>query len=149
MPELPSRVMSEPSPIVVEVMIKREPVASVSTLALKPATPNWLLMLSRTCCSVAPAGTLKSKFLPPCLMVKVVGLEPELTTVPAPPAKTLVETFDAVASLSTINLNEPLAAPVPMVTVATFSSEDFRLKPPKLLVSVMLVKAPRKASRAD
>ncbi|MOA59662.1 hypothetical protein D3C78_1843390 [compost metagenome] len=68
---------------------------------------------------------------------------------PAPPAKTLVETFDAVASLSTINLNEPLAAPVPMVTVATFSSEDFRLKPPKLLVSVMLVKAPRKASRAD
>ncbi|MNH44463.1 hypothetical protein D3C79_1066380 [compost metagenome] len=48
----------------------------------------------------------------------------------------------------TTNENEPLAAPAPMVTVATFSSDDFRLSPPKLLVSVMLVKAPRKASRA-
>ncbi|MNH41740.1 hypothetical protein D3C79_1032960 [compost metagenome] len=81
-------------------------------------------------------------------MVSVVGVLPLLTTDPAPSAYTLVETFDAVANLSTISLNEPFAAPVPMVTVATFSSEDLRLRPPKLLVSVMLVKAPRNASRA-
>ncbi|MNY66238.1 hypothetical protein D3C86_2036270 [compost metagenome] len=59
-PELPDRVRSEPTPIAVEVSTNREPEASVSRLALSPDVENCVLIESRTCCSVAPAGILKS-----------------------------------------------------------------------------------------
>ncbi|MCY1434998.1 hypothetical protein D9M71_510770 [compost metagenome] len=59
-PELPDSVMSEPTPMLVEVNTSRDPVESVRTLALKPEVENCELIESRTCCSVAPAGTLRS-----------------------------------------------------------------------------------------
>ncbi|MNT60537.1 hypothetical protein D3C72_1981230 [compost metagenome] len=59
-PELPDSVRSEPTPIVVEVKTRREPVESVRMFALNPDVPNCELIDSRTCCSVAPAGMLRS-----------------------------------------------------------------------------------------
>ncbi|MNT91151.1 hypothetical protein D3C72_2322040 [compost metagenome] len=59
-PELPDNVRSEPTPMVVEVNTSREPVESVRMLALRPEVENCVLIESRTCCKVAPAGTLKS-----------------------------------------------------------------------------------------
>ncbi|MNQ67577.1 hypothetical protein D3C85_821050 [compost metagenome] len=97
-PEVPDSVMSEPTPMVVEVNTKREPVASVRMLALKPAVENCELIESRTCCSVAPAGTLRSYFLPDCEIVRVVGEEPLFTTDDAPPTKVLVDSFEALAN---------------------------------------------------
>ncbi|MNW11936.1 hypothetical protein D3C71_2094950 [compost metagenome] len=83
---MPDSVRSVPSPMVVEVSTSREPVASVRMLALKPDVENWLLIESRTCCRVAPTGTLTSKFLPAWEMVRVVGSGPALTTEFAPSA---------------------------------------------------------------
>ncbi|MNG25405.1 hypothetical protein D3C84_1102520 [compost metagenome] len=59
-PELPDRVRSESTPMVVEVNTNREPVESVRMLALNPDVENCVLIESRTCCSVAPTGMLKS-----------------------------------------------------------------------------------------
>lgn len=39
-PELPDNVRSDPTPMVVDVSIRREPLESVRTLALKPAVAN-------------------------------------------------------------------------------------------------------------
>ncbi|MNL11918.1 hypothetical protein D3C87_1327730 [compost metagenome] len=147
-PEVPDRIKSEPTPVVLEVNTIREPPASVRMLALKPWLAYCELIESRTCCNVAPAGTLTSNVLLPCLMLSVVGVEPALTTEEAPPAKTLVEIFDAIASLVTSSEKLPAAAPVPVVNVATFSSDDEPAKPLKLAVVFMVSSAPRKASRA-
>ncbi|MNI89017.1 hypothetical protein D3C73_1463660 [compost metagenome] len=59
-PESPDSVRSEPTPMVVDVSTSRDPVESVRMLALKPDVENCELIESRTCCSVAPAGTLRS-----------------------------------------------------------------------------------------
>ncbi|MNQ63805.1 hypothetical protein D3C85_781990 [compost metagenome] len=147
-PDVPTMVSSEPTPVVVEVNTIREPPASVRMLALKPRLAYCELIESRTCCNVAPAGTLTSNVLLPCLMLSVVGEAPVLTTEDAPSVKTLVEIFDAVANLVTSSEKLPAAAPLPVVTVATFSSDDEPVSPLKLEAVFMLSNAPRKASSA-
>ncbi|MNY23215.1 hypothetical protein D3C86_1568700 [compost metagenome] len=97
-PELPVMLSSEPTPVLLDVSTIREPLASVRMLALKPWFAYWELIESRTCCKVAPAGMLTSKVSLPCLIVSVDGVEPALTTEEAPPVKTLVEIFEAVAN---------------------------------------------------
>ncbi|MNL63342.1 hypothetical protein D3C87_1874720 [compost metagenome] len=54
--ELPLMVMSVPLPVVCELITRREPLASVRTLALMPLVCSCVLIASRVCCMVAPAG---------------------------------------------------------------------------------------------
>ncbi|MNE78373.1 hypothetical protein D3C80_1747740 [compost metagenome] len=56
--------------------------------------------------------------------------------------------MEAVANCSTTSEKLPLAAPLPRVMVATFSSEEVPLRPLKLLLVTMDANPPRKASSA-
>ncbi|MOA20286.1 hypothetical protein D3C78_1407200 [compost metagenome] len=56
--------------------------------------------------------------------------------------------MEALANCPTTSAKLPLAAPLPAVMVATFSSEEDVTRPRKLLSVPMVVRAPRKASSA-
>ena len=82
-------------------------------------------------------------------MIRLLGVEPVLTTELAPLSKTLVEIFDAVANCSTLSAKLPLDALPLKVTLAVFSSDEVAVKPPKMVVVFIVAKAERKLLKAD